>query len=205
MRLVSLALALLACRAIYADEIDCGQLTSTTFGPFDYRTADKKTRDMVESVHFTPPVESLRRGSTSAFVADDLSYTLAVFPNHPRALFAMATLAHRLKTAKPPGSRQTIDCWFDRAVRFQPDDGQVRLVYGIALLRDGKRKDAIQQLETSVALLGDDANAYYNLGLAYFDEKDYEKSLGYAKKAYAAGFTLPGLRKKLEQAGKWSN
>lgn len=201
-----LGLALLTVVAglqVHADEIDCGTLANAT-GPWDYRAADQKTRSMVESFHFTPQVETLRSGQTSTLPGADISYTLRVFPNHPRALLAMATLAQRLKTNKPPGSQYSVDCWFDRAFRFQPDDGQVKLVYGIALLREGKRNEGIQQLEAAVGLLGDNANAYYNLGLAYFDEKNYDKSLDYAKKAYAAGFTLPGLRKKLERAGKWS-
>ena len=200
-----LFMAIFANQAVAAaDDIDCGRLQNH-FGPFDYRTADQKTRDLVESFHFTPDVESLRQGNTNMNVMGDINYTLRVFPNHPRALFSMATLAQRQKTDKPAGSQYTVDCWFERAMRFQPEDGQVRLVYGIALLRANKRKEGIQQLEAALTLLGDNANANYNLGLAYFDEKDYQKSLAYAKKAYAAGFSLPGLRRKLEQAGKWSD
>jgi tetratricopeptide (TPR) repeat protein len=54
------------------------------------------------------------------------------------------------------------------------------------------------------AKLGEDtANMHYNIGLAYFELRDYDKALAHAKKAYEQGFTLPGLRDKLTQAGKW--
>jgi hypothetical protein len=37
----------------------------------------------------------------------------------------------------------------------------------------------------------------------YFDLKDYDKSLEHAQIAYAQGFPLPGLKHKLQKAGKW--
>lgn len=41
-------------------------------------------------------------------------------------------------------------------------------------------------------------------GLAYFDVGDYAQSMEHAKKAYALGVNLPGLKSKLVKAGKWS-
>jgi tetratricopeptide (TPR) repeat protein len=197
-----LLLGVLLSSACYADEIDCGPL-SNSFGPFDYRTATRHDIEIVENFHFTPDVQMLKKGASSNIIGSDIAYTLRAFPNHPRALMAMATLAQRERTPKPTGSTYSIDCWFDRAIRFKPEDGQVHLIYGVVLLREGKRKDAIKELETSIELSGENANANYNLGLAYFDERNYAKSLAYAKKAYAAGFGLQGLKQKLQRAGKW--
>jgi tetratricopeptide (TPR) repeat protein len=70
-------------------------------------------------------------------------------------------------------------------------------------MKRGKSRDAVEQLEAAQAQVGNDSNVYYNLGLVYFDLKDYEKALESAHKAYAGGFPLPGLRNKLERAGVW--
>jgi tetratricopeptide (TPR) repeat protein len=43
----------------------------------------------------------------------------------------------------------------------------------------------------------------YNLGLLNFDIGDYDRALAYAKEAYGLGVDLPGLRQKLEKAGRW--
>jgi tetratricopeptide (TPR) repeat protein len=182
----------------------CGDFSSS-YGPFDYRTATQDQKDLVERVHFTREVETLVRGKTSTRPGPDLNYTLRVFPNHPRALLAMMKLGKKEKTVRPQGSNYTVECWFDRAVRFQPDDGVAHLLYGTYLAREGKNKEAVAKLEEARTLLGDgDGNAHYNLGLAYTDLKQYDKALEHAHKAYALGFNLPGLRGKLQRAGKWT-
>jgi Tfp pilus assembly protein PilF len=173
------------------------------FGPFDYRIATPFQRKIVEDNHFTLQVESLTRGMTGT-VGGDIDYTLKVFPNHPRALLAMSKLARREGREKPAGSSYTVECWFERAIAFQPEDAYVRLAYGVELLRNGHARSAIEQLETADKLGGNDANVYYNLGLAYFDLGDYEASMTNARRAYALGFPLPGLRDKLQRVGKWN-
>lgn len=180
----------------------CGSLTNEE-GPFDYRSAPPKILDLVQRYHFTDSVATLAGGSTATNIAADISYTLRWFPNHPRALMAMAELARRVKKDPPPGSPYTVQCWFQRAIEFRPDDEQVRAIYGVTLLRDGKRSQAIEQLKKAIAIAPSDANAHYNLGLAYFDEKRYEEARVEAKAAYALGFPLPGLRDLLKREMQW--
>jgi len=180
----------------------CGQLTNEE-GPFDYRNAPPKILDLVQRYHFTESVATLAGGSTASNVAADISYTLRWFPNHPRALMAMAELARREKKDPPKGSPYTVQCWFQRAIEFRPDDEKVRAIYGVTLLRDGKRSQAIEQLTKALAMAPDDANAHYNLGLAYFGDKRYEEALAQAKAAYALGFPLPGLRDMLKRENQW--
>jgi tetratricopeptide (TPR) repeat protein len=69
----------------------------------------------------------------------------------------------------------------------------------------GKKDAALDAFKRAYALLPDDAVVNYNLGLLYADRKDYEQALPYAEKAYALGFPLPGLKKKLVAAGKWQD
>lgn len=180
----------------------CGSLENEE-GPFDYRAAPPKTLDVVQRYHFTDSVAALQKGSTTIYVGADISYTLRWFPNHPRALLAMAELARREKKDPPTGSPYTVQCWFQRAIEFRPDDEQVRAIYGVTLLRDGKRSLAIEQLKKALTLAPNDANAHYNLGLAYFGEKRYEEARVEAKAAYALGFPLPGLREMLTRENQW--
>jgi hypothetical protein len=182
---------------------NCGSLEAGLFGPFDYRTATKQQRRTVESHHFTPDVENLVRGTTSFRVGADISYTLIKFPNHTRALFAMANLSIRERSPRPPGAAYSVDCYFERAIRFRPDDGAVRMVLGYYLLRKGQARDAVREFEQAVQLSGEDMNVHYNLGLGYYDLKEYDKALEHAKRAYEMGHPLPGLRRKLERIGKW--
>jgi len=196
----AVAASLLACAA-QGQISACGDM-SNQFGPLDYRTASDADRIIVERRHFTPNVESLTKGETSS-LGGDLSYTLKVFPNHVRALSSMARLARREKRSMPTGSDYSIDCWFERAIRFQPGDPAVRIMMGIELLRDDKFDAAIEQLKIGEELTPESANVHYNLGLAYFDKADFDQSLRHAKRAYELGFPLPGLRDKLQRAGKW--
>jgi Tetratricopeptide repeat len=183
----------------FADEFTCGALTNP-FGPFDYRTTTQLP--MVEPYHFTHDVEMLKAGSTGS-IGGDLDYTLRVFPNHYRALTAMMNLQFKLKTEHPQGAKWAVPCYFERAIRFVPDDGTVHTIFGVYLMRLGRTRDAIAQFEIAGKLGDDGANLHYNLGLAYFEIGDYDQSLIHAQKAYALGFGLPGLEEKLRKVGKW--
>lgn len=180
----------------------CGSLENG-YGPFDYRATAAPGRAIVEKFHFTPKVETLQGGSTASTPGGDLAYTLRVFPNHPRALMATIKFSEQTKKNPPPEMVYTVHCWLERAERFKPDDATVKMLFGIYLIRTGKAREAIPKLESALELSDNDANTLYNLGLAYFDLKEFDKSLELAHRAYALGFPLPGLRDKLRRAGKW--
>ena len=179
----------------------CGPLQNA-YGPFDYRS-DKDNLKIVEQFHLTPQVINLVRGS-SDYIGGDLDYTLRAFPNHHVALNSMIRLGEKEKTAKPLGSRYSIECWLQRAMKFRSDDAVVRMLYASYLSKAGKRGEALNQLDEAGQLGIEGANSNYNMGLIYFDLKEYEKSLSYAQRAYSFGYPLPGLRDKLKKVGKWS-
>lgn len=181
----------------------CGDLQNN-YGPFDYRSATNEQRKLVEDWHFNSDIQRFKSRPNNT-LGGDVDYTLRAFPNNHRALLHMMNIAVREKTDKPYGARYTIECYFDRAIRFRDDDGQVRLLYGIYLLRKGEKDRAIQQLQLSENLSGDDANIFYNLGMAYYNLGDFDKSLVYAHKAYSYGFPLNGLRNMLIRRGKWKD
>jgi len=199
-----LSVAGLAASAIVGAQMPaCGSLTNA-YGPFDYRTRKAELK-IVEDFHFTPDVETLRHGASTATLGGDLDYTLRASPNHHRALMSMVNLAIRTKSEKPLGPKYSVDCYFDRAMRFASDDGPVRIIYGIYLYRIGKKVDARRILEDARNIDDDDPNLHYNLGFVYLDLGDKDNALASAQKAYQLGAQLPGLKEKLRKAGIWKD
>lgn len=145
----------------------------------------------------------MRRGTSTSDIAADIAYTLKKFPNHYQALMTMGDYSLKVKRNPPRGGQYSVECWFDRAMRFKPDDAMVKTVYGLYLIKANRPKDAVAQLEAAVAQAGEDANVHYNLGLAYTDLKQYDAALKSAHTAYRLGFPLPGLMNRLQRAGVW--
>jgi len=187
----------------------CGSLENGV-GPYDYRT-QKKQLEIVERFHFHREVEFARAGAKRP-LGGDLDYTLRASPNHHRALAVVSNLelaiqkkeGHVSRTSGPmKGAQYSAACYFDRAIRFAPDDGMVHMVYGMYLAKAGNNRQALEQMQLAEKLEQNNANLHYNLGLLYFDLKDYDNALMHAKKAYGLGFTLPGLRQKLQSVKRW--
>ncbi|WP_292966536.1 tetratricopeptide repeat protein [Nitrosomonas sp.] len=187
------------------NKIYCGELKGPWYGPYDYleRFNLKDNLDIVEIAHFTPDVENLISGNTSTTPAGDLSYTLNAWPNHHRALATLVKYSIREKSTRIQGLKYPVECYFDRAIRMNAKDAQVRSIYSAFLSHHNRNKEALEQLQVAVNLEPDNATFLYNLGLLYFKQKNYEKASHYAGQAYALGYPLPGLRNKLIQAGKW--
>ena len=182
----------------------CGTLSSPgQFGPYDYRTERGSAFNLVHGAHFTAEVEALIRGTTAHTPGGDIDYTLRAFPNDHRALISMMRLAEKEKTPKPNGSHYNIECWFKRAVQFRPDDSIVRMIFAGYLNKEGRTPDAIAQLESATFYAKDNPFTHYNIGLHYFEFKDYDKALVQAHKAIELGFTQTALRDKLQGVGKW--
>lgn len=179
----------------------CGSLANG-YGPFDYRTTFGEPKRLVEGAHFPPMVENLVKGHRG-YLGGDIDYTLRAFPNHHRALLSMMNYRIRSKQDPPPNMRYTAECYFDRAVRFRPNDGAVKMLYGFYLLKLERNEEAISLFNEARGLIGEDPNLNYNLGLAYLKLKDYDKALEFAHKAYAGGFPLPGLKRLLQDKGHW--
>ncbi len=193
---------------------ECGDLDNGQNGPFDYQNPGLQEHlNLVEKFHFTAKVEALISGQ-SAQIIGDLDYTLRAFPNHSRALYAVSKYERKqLKKAQdekkiyqPPSFRDwpnSAECYFDRALRWRPNDPAVRLVYGIHLHLTGKLPQALEQYKLSEKIQPKSADLNYNMGLLYFDLKQYSLAKQYAQKAYQLGYPLPGLRKKLAGVGQW--
>lgn len=179
----------------------CGPLTSS-YGPFDYRTSKEKL-EVVHRVHFNDGVESLIKGMTGS-LEGDLTYVLHVSPNHHRALISLMRLAER-PTFRPERMRwKSVDCYFDRAVRFAPDDSTVRMIFAMHLSRTQRIESAVSQLKHAEEI-AQHGLTYFNIGLLYFELGLYEEALRLAHRAMASGLARSELRDKLQAAGKWAN
>ncbi|MGO4381889.1 tetratricopeptide repeat protein [Pseudoduganella sp. RAF53_2] len=199
-----LLLVLVAGAASAAKGPYCGNLENA-YGPFDYRLPNPEAKHLVESAHFTESVENGVAGNTGR-LTDDLDYTLRAFPNHPRALTTVLRLATRPnKPDVDPSSgwKRPPECYFERAVRFQPDDGTAWALYAQYMYFKGQTDKAVTMMEKAAELEPDDPAVNYNLGLIYAKQKKFVAALPHAQKAYAAGFPLPALKQMLVSAGKW--
>ncbi|MBV8502239.1 MAG: ABC transporter permease [Paucibacter sp.] len=182
----------------------CGQVYVVgQYGPYDYRV-DKKFLPIVLGAHFTREVEALERGATGATPGGDIDYTLRAIPNNPRALIAMMRLGEREHLPQPRGARFTVECYFERALRFRPDDHLVRMLFSSFLIKNGRTNEAIPQLKYVESEADpEDPFTQNNLGLLYLDAGEFDAALRQARKAQALGLTPTELRSKLIQAGKW--
>lgn len=180
---------------------DCGQVRQYAVGG-DYTSAkDRRNLALVEAFHFTPDVEALKRGSVKP--GENIGTTLEHYPNHHRALAAMARLGQRDQAARVNGAAYTVDCYFQRAIRFRPEDAKVRVVYSSHLLETGRADAALAQMREAVRIDPLDPAAHYNLGILFVMRGQYDEAKVHARKAYQGGFPLPALKNKLREAGHW--
>ena len=193
--LVGLAAGALAQSAAHP----CGEIANS-YGPFDYRT-QRNMLGIVERVHFLPDVERFIRPTPMNF--GDLDYTLRASPNHHRALISLA----RFGETKAPvlGNARSVDCYFDRAIRFAPDDAVVRMIYASLLVRTARGPEALKQIDFVAQSAKDNPFTHYNLGLLYLEMKQYGKALEHAHAAMQLGLPRSELRDALKKAGKWTD
>jgi tetratricopeptide (TPR) repeat protein len=196
--------ALLGLVAFVAQAQDaCGPLANH-YGPFDYRTQRDKLK-IVEDYHFNAGVEALVRGQSGNSVAADLSYLMRTSPNHHRGLMAVVRLGEQSKNPHPRNLQYSVECYFDRAIRFQRDDNVVRVLYAQYLGKRGRADQARQQLAAAIEMAKDNPLSHYNIGLMYFDLGAYDEALTQAHRARALGMERDELEKMLRSRNKWKD
>lgn len=179
----------------------CGSLANG-YGPYDYRRDRGPTLEVVEKRHFTTEIKMLRTYRAES-PGSNIAYTLHAFPNHHEALLATVKLAEKEKADPPRDMRYTVDCYFERALRFRADDHTARLLYAQYLTSKNRQDDARKHIEEVSRTAKDNAFTQYNIGLLYLDMKDYDKALQQAHLAMSLGFPRMGLKDSLSAAGKW--
>lgn len=178
----------------------CGELAAAQ-GPYDYRTESPSVK-FIEGNHFRPEVEALIRG-VSGPVGADIDFVLRYIPNHHRALLAMTRLAERRQWQQPQGATYTVDCYYDRALRFRHDDVIARLLFTAYLIKRDRRDEALAQLARATVDAGDNGFTHFNIGLQYLDLRMFDNAADAARRALALGFTRQELVDRLRAAGQW--
>jgi hypothetical protein len=183
----------------------CGALGPPTvsIGPYDYRV-DREMVKFIEGNHFQPQVEALV-GGVSGYIGSDLDFVLRHVPNDPKVLLTLIRYGEKLKWTPAPGLRFSYECYFDRAIRFRPDDPMVRMIYATYLNKFSRTQEALRQLAYAGDLAKDDGFAQYNVGLIYLEMKRYDLALAQAHKAISLGFAKTALSDGLKSAGKWKD
>jgi Flp pilus assembly protein TadD len=102
------------------------------------------------------------------------------------------------------GAKFSMECYFERAMRWRPEDPVVRMVYANHLAKRGEVEGAREQYEAALKLDPDGPEIAYNAGLFYFSQKQYSRARELAETAYKGGYPLPGLKNKLKGVGQWS-
>ncbi len=188
-------------RGMESDNPVCGRIYQDRYGPYDYRNERDKLK-VVEEFHFSKNVEFLIKGISGHF-SHDLNYTLMSSPNHPRALLAAVRYGERSKQDKPFGLSYTVECYFDRAIRYRPDDTVVRALYAQYLHQRNRTAEGLAQLDAAVPFAKESAFSHYNLGLMYLELGEAEKALTQAHRAMALDVPMDGLETALKKMGKW--
>jgi len=195
--------------AVTGEPGNCRPIVATN--QYDIRIArfsheGKVDVEQAERVHFSYMESAFRSGEVRrkpAVIWSELEYMVRRYPNHTGALSYLDRLSRLLNVEILPSSLNSVDCHFQRALRFTPDDMGVKMVYGIYLLKRNRVQEAIDMFKQVESQQPDNANNHYNLGLAYMAAKQPEDARQHAVKAYAQGFTLPGLKQKLKSSGMW--
>ena len=178
----------------------CGDLKNAS-GPFDYRN-DRAMLPVVNSNHFTPEVEALLRGITGS-IGNELDFVLRAYPNHHRALLAVMNYGLKMKALHPSDLPRPVECYFERALRFRPDDSIARMIYAKFLAANNRKPDAVRELEFAIVSDADNGFTQHNIGLVFFEMGIFDAALKQAHRAAALGFPGTVLRDQLSRNNRW--
>ncbi len=214
LRILSAVLVALTVRDVLASAQECGPVPLPgAAGPYDY--TDSKfawnLTDVTEN-HWVNVQRALAEREVH-YALREINWIMIRWPNHYPALFELGRIeqlypgvifdpskfSNPITLFFPP----TPECYFDRAFRYRPNDPMLRMLFGLYYHKSKRLQDALTQYQKAETMDPESSEIQYNLGLVYFDLKDYEPSLQHAQKAYKLGYPLAGLRKKLTAAGKW--
>ncbi|TAK65184.1 tetratricopeptide repeat protein [Methylobacter sp.] len=186
------------------------------FGPYDYTNPSHKNGkiggggdtalSIVERAHFPPDTENLTKSVFGSFLGD-FDYTLRAWPNHHRALLSLVRfqLEVNKKIRKPEKPFSSVECYFQRAINFSPNDSATYSLYAYYLTKIGQFQQAQQQYERALKIASNSSKVEYAYALLLIELKQYDHALEHAKRAYQLGSPPLGLKKKLSSLGIWKD
>lgn len=148
--------------------------------------------------HHLPQARDKMRWDNPKYAWEDIEFILRHFPNHPQALMLAVDLGIK------SGDDERVKKLLNAGMRFDPSAGGPFIISGIYEHKKGRYSAAISNYEKAISLDQKSAEAYYNLGLAYFAANDFSRAREAATSAYTLGYPLPALKKKLIAKGMWT-
>ena len=158
-------------------------------------------------------------------IAKEFYYILGQYPNHHEVLYRLSRfpekITRRINSAEESDwlgrdenaiysavialseryNKPRFECFFTRALAWKPKDPVLHVLYGIYAYKTGQTQLAEKHYREATTLRPEYADAYYNLGLLYYELEEYEQAQKAAIKAYRFGYKLEGLKRKLAKAG----
>jgi Tfp pilus assembly protein PilF len=97
----------------------------------------------------------------------------------------------------------SLDCYFDRAIRYRPDDTVVRSIYAMFLNKKSRKDEAMRQLELAMPYANENPVSLHTIGTVYLELGEFDRALTQAHKARSMGLEWPALENALKAAGHW--
>jgi len=180
----------------------CGARSSGFGPPLDYRTAEF-IGSTTDAQHTEIALEELRKPSPDgSVVLHNLNWALARSPNH---YVALGGIVDWERSKRPMAGYPSTKCYLFWARQFVPDDLNTWLITGNYYYKKNDFRRARAWYQDALTKQPDSAEAHYALGLVLFEEGDFDDAMNHARQAYALGYPLPGLRRKLERVGQWDD
>lgn len=188
----------------YAQTSEACDLRRSLVGLNDYRShateQERWSLDDIKQNHYDPAVQRMGEGEYSRRVLADLNFILNWWPNHIPALEAV--IRYELGGGRSH-DLPTTACYFARARQFAPNDIGVMILEANYRFKKGDIEQAIAGYLSVLEIEPNSSDVHYNLGLLYLHQSQFDKARQHAWAAYAAGYPLPGLRRRLERVGEW--
>jgi predicted Zn-dependent protease len=155
-------------------------------GEHDYFTAGRDPGlqhylSLVEAVHTNKVVDWIQKHRLSEAIAD-LKYTLDRFPNHPKGLLLMGSVAGLM------GNPASALSYYERAIRLFPQHALTHAQYGAYLVEIGRTDTGIARLQQAIERDPRSAPAYGWLAKAYAKAGKPELAQQAAARARELGF-----------------
>lgn len=89
------------------------------------------------------------------------------------------------------------------ATNLKPKQPAAYIAYAEILMKSGKNQEALQILLAGQKKATESAEMHYFLGHVYLRLNQFEEARNHAKRAYALGYPLPGLKRMLQAKNMW--
>ena len=89
------------------------------------------------------------------------------------------------------------DCFFKKAIRLYPKQGETYKVWAMHLHRSEKYQEAVDALKMAMKNGDTGPDVHYQLGMSYLSLGNEAAAKKHARKAYATNYPLQGLKNRL--------